>query len=642
MHTPQCSNLVSTHTPTAQIADNVGDNVGDVAGMGADLFESYAGAVIATATLAPALAQENYDQSLGSIADMNTEYNLLLAAGVALPFAIDGFGIIASLVGTALVRNADLDDSTTLDVLLQVITNGVWLASVVTLGFTALCCAVLFKTAVAWKLFGCVAIGLVAGIIIAKWTEYCTSYTDPPTRDISSASEYGPAPVIIKGLGVGMFSVAVPTICIGVTVLACDKLSGQYGVAISAVGLLSTLGITLATDAYGPVADNAGGIAEMANCEAYVRVRTDALDALGNTTAATGKGLAIASATLTAVGLIAAFVEQSGLAKAKDASRAQASRVVDLTDSLVLTGVLIGSCLPYIFAALTMLSVDRGARAIITEVRLQFATAPMLMRGSLTQVVDGHLYPDSTRCVQIATTAAIQEMVLPGVLAVFVPVAIGFILGPKGMAGLMAGVLGGCFMLALTMATSGGAWDNAKKWVSACALEGEPTGKKDKGPVTFTNYGIKNARDFPKLYREHGINAFIKDPKMAVHYDSPEGLARLQVRARWVVDHVDASASAVACRAPRCAVFASHATHTPPARRAADHARRALPHTPRRRRHRRHDWRPLQGHVRTRESPPPPPRGGGGGGGGPGGKVAQGGIAGAWSRPDPPFPPESE
>ena len=351
---------------------------------------------------------------------------------------------------------------------------------------------------------------------------------DPPTRDIASASEYGPAPVIIKGLGIGMYSVAVPTICIAITVIACDQLAGQYGVAISAVGLLSTLGITLATDAYGPVADNAGGIAEMANLEAYVRVRTDALDALGNTTAATGKGLAIASATLTAVGLIAAFVEQSGLARATTATLAQSNRIVDLTDSLVLTGVLLGSCLPYIFAALTMLSVDRGARAIITEVRLQFATAPLLMRGSLTQVVDGHLYPDSTRCVQIATTAAIQEMVLPGVLAVFVPVAAGFILGPKGMAGLMAGVLGGCFMLALTMATSGGAWDNSKKWVSACALEGEPTGKNDKGPVTFANYGIKKARDFPKLYREHGITAFIKDPTLAHMYDTPEGLARLQ------------------------------------------------------------------------------------------------------------------
>ena len=322
-------------------------------------------------------------------------------AGVALPFWIDGFGIIASLIGIALVRNSRLDDSTTLETLLKTIGNGVWLASGATLGFSALACALLFRAAIAWRLFGTIAIGLVAGVIIAQFTEYCTAYEYAPTRDISSASEYGPAPVIIKGLGVGMFSVSVPTICIAVTILACDQIAGQYGVAISAVGLLSTLGITLATDAYGPVADNAGGIAEMANCEPYVRNRTDKLDSLGNTTAATGKGLAIASATLTAVGLIAAFVEQSGLIPTKGGSNIDPSRTVDLSDSLVLTGVLIGACLPFLFASLTMLSVDRGARAIITEVRLQFATAPALMQGQLTQTVDGKLYPDSTRCVQM-------------------------------------------------------------------------------------------------------------------------------------------------------------------------------------------------------------------------------------------------
>ena len=224
------------------------------------------------------------------------------------------------------------------------------------------------------------------------------------------------------------------------------------------------------------------------------------------------QGLAIASATLTAVGLIAAFVEQSGLQPISDKT-INWKRVVDLSDALVLTAVLLGACLPYIFAALTMLSVDRGARAIITEVRLQFATAPKLMLGEATQVVDGHTYPDSTRCVQIATEAAIQEMVLPGVLAVFVPVIIGFLLGPKGTTGLLAGALGGCFMLALTMATAGGAWDNAKKWCERCAVEGAPV-PGQKGKVTFTTFGVKKMGNFEDLLREHGIEAFVKDPSM--------------------------------------------------------------------------------------------------------------------------------
>ena len=366
-----------------------------------------------------------------------------------------------------------------------------------------------------------------------------TAYEFSPTRDICAASEYGPAPVIIKGMGVGLLSVSVPALCTVVTILACNMLAGQYAVAIAAVGLLSTLGITLATDAYGPVADNAGGIAEMAQMPPEVRSRTDKLDALGNTTAATGKGLAIASASLTAVGLIAAFVEQSGLVRAKAGeaiSGDDAGKVADLSDSLVLSGVLLGAALPMIFAALTMLSVDRGARAIITEVRLQFATAPKLMQGSLTQIVDGHTYPDSTRCVKIATEAAIQEMVLPGVLAVFLPVAAGFILGPKGTCGLLGGALGGCFMLAVTMATAGGAWDNAKKWASRCAEEGEPSkwaeGKEtlpaSTHSVTFSNYGIKKASLFTALYSEHGVEALVRDPKLIPTYNTPENLLRLQ------------------------------------------------------------------------------------------------------------------
>jgi len=521
----------------AVIADNVGDNVGDVAGMGADLFESYAGAVIATATLAPRFAADNVDIGL-NLTEIDKDFNNIMNAAVALPLWIDGFGIVASLVGIAYVRNAKLADDTPLDTLLGVIMNGVVIATVLTMAASAFCVFTLFRTIIAAQLFGSIAIGLVAGVIISKFTEYCTAYEYAPTREISQASEYGPAPVIIKGLGVGMMSVSVPAFTIAIAIVATNALSGQYGVAIAAVGLLSTLGITLATDAYGPVADNAGGIAEMAHLEPEVRSRTDKLDALGNTTAATGKGLAIASATLTAVGLIAAFVEQAGLVRVQGAAYidpANYSQVVDLSDSIVLTGVLLGACLPYIFAALTMLSVDRGARAIITEVRLQFATAPLLMRGAETQIVDGHKYPDSTRCVQIATEAAIQEMVMPGVLAVFVPIIIGFLLGPKGTCGLLAGALGGCFMLALTMATTGGAWDNSKKWNEKCASEGEPTGRKlanGNEELTFTNFGIKlkgeaeNFDAFKEMLTKYGKDAFII-PELRSTYNGPADTERL-------------------------------------------------------------------------------------------------------------------
>jgi len=520
----------------AVIADNVGDNVGDVAGMGADLFESYAGAVIATATLAPRFAADNVDSSL-NLTEIDKDFQNIMNAAVALPLWIDGFGIVASLAGTWYVRNVKLKDDTPLETLLGVITNGVVIATVLTMGASAFCVFTLFRTVVAAKLFGSISVGLVAGVIISKFTEYCTAYEYTPTREISNAAEYGPAPVIIKGLGLGMLSVSVPAFTIAIAIVATNALSGQYGVAIAAVGLLSTLGITLATDAYGPVADNAGGIAEMAHLEPEVRSRTDKLDALGNTTAATGKGLAIASATLTAVGLIAAFVEQAGLIRVHGAAYidpAAYDRIVDLSDSIVLTGVLLGACLPYIFAALTMLSVDRGARAIITEVRLQFATAPLLMRGAETQIVDGHKYPDSTRCVQIATEAAIQEMVMPGVLAVFVPIMIGFLLGPKGTCGLLAGALGGCFMLALTMATSGGAWDNAKKWNEKCASEGEPTGRRvgDVDELTFTNFGVKlkgeaeNFEAFKEMVAKYGKDAMII-PELRSTYTGPADTERL-------------------------------------------------------------------------------------------------------------------
>jgi H(+)-translocating pyrophosphatase len=469
----------------AVIADNVGDNVGDVAGMGADLFESYVGSIIAAATL----AAQDYPQ---------------FPELVALPFWIAGFGIVASMVGTVLVRSAKLDDKATLEKLLKTINWGISVAAVFVIGFTILVAYLLVDEQTGgtgmgallgsdsdtdgkvWRIVGCVLIGLAAGIIIGQFTEYCTSYETSPTRDISAASEFGAAPVIIKGLGVGMMSVTVPTIAIAITVLGCNEMAGLYGVALSAVGMLSTLGITLATDAYGPVADNAGGLAEMAGLPDEIRSRTDKLDSLGNTTAATGKGFAIGSAVLTSVGLIAAFTRAAGLEMYP----------VDLKQPLVLVGVLIGAMLPFVFAALTMLSVDRSARSIITEVRRQFGECPELLDSDedptrkITK--NGVEYPDHGKCVAIATSSAIEEMLLPGSLAVFVPVIIGFLLGPMGLAGLLVGSLTSGFMLALTMSNAGGAWDNAKKWVEKCAAEGEPTAQ---GGNTFANFGRKKAAE---------------------------------------------------------------------------------------------------------------------------------------------------
>merc|ERR1719223_138142 len=421
----------------AVIADNVGDNVGDVAGMGADLFESFVGSIIATATLADS-----------EFTDAEDKVN-----AVALPFWIAGCGVISSVFGVLYVRQSKLDPAATLDMLLSKLRYGIAIAGVFVVGLSIMCCALLFPSPTSWRLVGCIVIGLFAGVLVGNFTEYCTSYEESPTQDIASASVFGPAPVIIKGLGVGMLSVVVPSIVLGATVVGCNFLSGLYGISLSAVGMLSTLGITLATDAYGPVADNAGGLAEMAEFDDEVRNRTDTLDSLGNTTAATGKGFAIGSAVLTSVGLLVAFMEQSGL---KDTP-------IDLKEPVVLAGLLLGATLPFVFAALTMLSVDKSARAIITEVRHQFAIAPELLRGAASQTVNGHKYPDSSRCVTIASTAAIQEMVLPGTLAVFTPPAVGFLMGTLGLAGLLGGSLTSGFMLALTMANAGGAWDNSKK-----------------------------------------------------------------------------------------------------------------------------------------------------------------------------------
>jgi K(+)-stimulated pyrophosphate-energized sodium pump len=416
----------------ATIADNVGDNVGDVAGMGADLFESYVGAMIASLALA-AVGAGFFSLEVGGFD----------SALLVLPMAIAGIGIIASIIGTFLVRTGP---DATMGRLLWSLRTGIFGAGILALAATAL---VINALELPFELFWVVVTGLVVGQVIGTATEYFTSYENKPTQWIAKQSETGAGSVVIAGIAMGLLSTVIPAFAIVAGILIADELAGLYGVALAAVGMLSTLGITLATDAYGPVADNAGGIAEQGHLDPEVRERTDALDALGNTTAATGKGFAIGSAVLTALALMVVYVTVTGI-DPKDLS---------IIEPQVLVGMIIGGMLPFLFAALTMQAVGTAANAMIVEVRRQFREIPGLREGK-----EG-VKPDAARAVDISTQGALKAMFLPGLIAVVSPILVGALVSAEALGGLLIGSIVSGFLLAIFMANAGGAWDNAKKYV---------------------------------------------------------------------------------------------------------------------------------------------------------------------------------
>jgi len=452
----------------ATIADNVGDNVGDVAGMGADLYESYAGSILATA-------------ALGAAAFVGSGMQL---KAVFAPMLIAAAGVLLSLFGIFLVKTKE---GAGMKELLGALSRGTNTAAVLIAVATFGIFAWLFGTESNqwWQVSLSVVVGLLAGVIIGKSTEYYTSQSYRPTQKVAESSKTGPATVIISGLGLGMLSTAIPVVTVGVAIVlaylcangfsitfnATNLSMGLYGIGIAAVGMLSTLGITLATDAYGPIADNAGGNAEMSGLEPEVRKRTDALDALGNTTAATGKGFAIGSAALTALALLASYVEEIKIALVRvgqdlpnGVESAKATLVdfmeaynVNLMNPVVLVGVFIGAMMAFVFCGMTMNAVGRAAQKMVEEVRRQFST--------IKGILEGKAEPDYERCVAISTKGAQHEMLVPSILAIVVPIATGLVLGVPGVLGLLIGGLATGFVLAVFMANAGGAWDNAKKYV---------------------------------------------------------------------------------------------------------------------------------------------------------------------------------
>ncbi len=456
----------------AVIADNVGDNVGDVAGMGADLYESYCGSILATAALGVAAFP------------LTTTFTF---NAVILPMLIAALGILLSIIGIFVVRTKE---GATQKQLMASLNNGIYVSSILIVAASYWLTKMMLPEN--FGVFWAIVIGLAVGIVIGKSTEYYTSYDYSPTKNVANQSQTGPATVIISGIGVGMISTIIPVVSVSMGILAsyylaggiADPSKGLYGIAIASVGMLSTLGITLATDAYGPIADNAGGNAEMSKLDKEVRHRTDALDSLGNTTAATGKGFAIGSAALTALALIAAYIEEIRNAlfhfqhmefiqvgerqvETMKATLADFMAYYDITlaNPVVIVGLFIGAMLAFAFSGMTMNAVGRAAGKMVDEVRRQFKEKKGILEGTDE--------PDYASCVLISTRAAQKEMMVPSMMAVIVPIVMGLLLGVAGVMGLLAGALSCGFILAVFMANSGGAWDNAKKYIETGAHGGK-------------------------------------------------------------------------------------------------------------------------------------------------------------------------